>query len=201
MGFEFPTSEDYKTAAKIGVSSKNVDQRVLVYGWSIKRAVSTPLRYRKSKLKYVELLAESNGISKSTYFKRVREGMDILEAATIPVCKYKEYQELREENGISLDTFYQRVRRGMNPYEAATKPLQQKGRKIQLETEYRTGQNEEITKTVGKEKSKYGKLIEIASENGIGYKTFYSRIRYGFDPIEAAMKPLSKKGRKKKQIS
>ncbi|MEH6848591.1 hypothetical protein [Bacillus pseudomycoides] len=129
MGYEVPNHKDYKEAAKIGVSSKNVDQRVFTYGWSIKRAVTTPLNFRKSKNKTAELLAEKNGISKSTFFRRIREGMEILEAASIPTCKYKEYQGLREENGISSDAFYQRVRRGMNPYKAATTPLQSKGRK------------------------------------------------------------------------
>lgn len=129
MAYEVPTEKDYKKAEKLGIPRHYVNHRIFQYGWSLKRAITAPVKRRNEKIREAELLAEKNGISKSTFFRRVKEGMELLKAASIPTCKYKAYQELREENGISLATFYQRVNRGMNPYEAATKPLDNRGKK------------------------------------------------------------------------
>lgn len=124
--FEVPTLEDYKKAEKLGITKKDVDSRVYTYCWSIEKAISTPIKVSKRSnvnRKSFMLLAQKNGISSSQFDRRIRRGMSMKDAATIPVCKYRNFSDLREENGISAATFYQRIKRGMNPYEAATTPL------------------------------------------------------------------------------
>ncbi|OOZ76560.1 hypothetical protein BHL35_25385 [Bacillus cereus] len=118
------TDEDYEKAAKNGISKSNVYQRVNENGWDLERAITVPVRKKKgSKLNVgMIILAERNGISKPTYYKRIKSGMDPYEAATKPKG-YAAHLELARKNGIKDVTFYQRVKRGMNPYEAATKPV------------------------------------------------------------------------------
>ncbi|MGZ7151908.1 hypothetical protein [Bacillus sp. BC08] len=40
---EKPTLKDYAKATEIGVSKKNVDQRMGELHWSLKRAITTPV--------------------------------------------------------------------------------------------------------------------------------------------------------------
>lgn len=117
----FITDEDYEKAAKNGISKSNVYQRVNEYGWDLERAITVPVRKKNGGI-YAGMIvfAEQNGISKPTFFKRVKDGMDLYEAATKPVG-YATYLELARKNGIKDVTFYQRITRGMKPYEAATK--------------------------------------------------------------------------------
>ncbi|WP_416808668.1 hypothetical protein [Bacillus thuringiensis] len=117
------TDEDYEKAAKNGIGKSNVYQRVNVYGWELERAITVPIRKRKGRINAGMItLAERNGISMPTLFKRIKNGMDPYEAATKPKG-YAAHLELARKNGIKDVTFYQRVKRGMNPYEAATKPV------------------------------------------------------------------------------
>ncbi|MED1382094.1 hypothetical protein [Bacillus mycoides] len=115
------TDEDYEIASKKGISKSNVYQRVNEYGWELERAITVPVRKRKGGI-YAGMItfAERNGISKPTFFKRVKDGMDLYEAATKPTG-YAAHLELARKNGIKDVTFYQRITRGMKPYEAATK--------------------------------------------------------------------------------
>jgi hypothetical protein len=126
------TYEDYEKAAKNGINKSNVYQRVVEYGWNLERAITVPVRRRKGEINAGMItIAERNGISKPTFFKRVKSGMDPYEAATKPKG-YEAYLELARKNGIKDVTFYQRVKRGMKPYEAATKPVVSRNKVQQL---------------------------------------------------------------------
>ena len=117
------TDEDYDTASKNGINKINVYQRVHVYGWEIERAITVPTKNNKNSIRGKMLaIAEQNGISKTTFYQRIKTGMDPYEAATKPKG-HTAYLELARKNGIKDVTFYQRVTRGMKPYEAATKPV------------------------------------------------------------------------------
>ncbi|EJQ90041.1 hypothetical protein ACU80K_26475 (plasmid) [Bacillus mycoides] len=119
-----PTLKDYAKAAEIGVSKKYVDQRMEELDWSLERAVTTPVGTSwEGQEKHTKLyvLAKKNNISRSTFFRRIRNGMTPYQAATEPKG-FEEYIPLAEANGISNKAFYQRVKRKMDPYEAATKP-------------------------------------------------------------------------------
>lgn len=120
---EKPTLKDYAKAAQIGVSKKNVDQRMRELHWRLERAITTPVGTSwegNEKNKKLLKLAEKNGISESTFYRRKRNGMTSYEAATT-AKGFEKYIPLAESNGISNKTFYQRVKRKMDPYEAATK--------------------------------------------------------------------------------
>ncbi|EJQ55147.1 hypothetical protein [Bacillus mycoides] len=121
---EKPTLKDYAKAAGIGVSKKYVDQRMEELNWSLERAITTPVgtswEGREKNTKLLKL-AEKNGISESTFYRRIRNGMTPYRAVTEPKG-FSEYIPLAEANGISNKAFYQRVKRKMDPYEAATKP-------------------------------------------------------------------------------
>ena len=122
------TCEDYEKAAKNGINKSNVYQRVIEYGWDLERAITVPVRKRKGETNAGMItIAERNGISKPTFFKRIKSGMDPYEAATKPKG-YESYLELARKNGIKDFTFYQRVKRGMKPYEAATKPIESRNK-------------------------------------------------------------------------
>ncbi|MED1287332.1 hypothetical protein [Bacillus mycoides] len=121
---EKPTLKDYAKAAEIGVSKKNVDQRMEELYWSLERAITTPVGTsweKQEKNTKLLKLAEKNGISESTFYRRKRNGMTPYQAATAPKG-FEKYIPLAEANGISNKAFYQRVKRKMDPHEAATKP-------------------------------------------------------------------------------
>ncbi|MDA1920692.1 hypothetical protein [Bacillus cereus group sp. BcHK140] len=124
-----PTDEDYKIAARNGISKANVNQRVYGYHWSIERAITEPLQNKKGKESNRSLvcIAEQNGISASTYYRRIREeGMTEIEAAT-KSKGHEVFLKIASENGISENLYRKRVQRGMPKYEAATKPKDKRG--------------------------------------------------------------------------
>lgn len=118
------TPQDYETAAKNGVNDKTLNQRVRSLGWSINKAVSTPIARREDGL--LEL-ALRNGIGRSTYQKRIYKlGWSKEKAATTLIQKavYPEWQEIAKKNGVSKNTFNQRINKyGWSPEQAATTPL------------------------------------------------------------------------------
>ncbi|PFS53508.1 hypothetical protein COK41_29010 [Bacillus cereus] len=124
-----PTEEDYKVAARNGISKANVNQRVFTYDWSVERAITDPLQNKKGKESNRPLvfIAEQNGISASTYYRRIREdGMTEIEAAT-KLKGHEAFIKIALENGISENCYRKRVQRGIPRYEAATKPKDKRG--------------------------------------------------------------------------
>lgn len=96
------------------------------------RAITVLIRKRKGGLSASMItIAQCNGISKPTFCKRIKSGMDPYEAATKPKG-YESYLELSRKNGIKDATFYQRITRGMKPYEAATKPVASRNKVQQI---------------------------------------------------------------------
>ncbi|PFJ14740.1 hypothetical protein COD67_07080 [Bacillus cereus] len=129
---EKPTLRDYEKAAEIGISKKYVDQRVEELGWSLERAITSPVGTSwEGKEKNTKLLklAKKTGISESTFYRRKRNGMTPYQAATASKG-FEGYIPLAEANGIKNKTFYQRVKRGMDPSEAATKPLKKQVKNV-----------------------------------------------------------------------
>ncbi|MGU3372806.1 hypothetical protein [Bacillus mycoides] len=105
----------------------NVYLRVNESGWEIERAITVPVRKKKGGIGInagIKTLAERNGISHTTLYRRIKDGMNPYEAVTIPKehNKWEAFIKIAQENGISTSSFYARISRGMDPYEAATKP-------------------------------------------------------------------------------
>ncbi|MCU5414805.1 hypothetical protein OCE50_28475 [Bacillus wiedmannii] len=123
-----PTEEDYKIAARNGISKANVNQRVYGYHWSVERAITDPLQNKKGKESNRPLvfIAEQNGISASTFYRRIRNGMSEIEAAT-KLKGHEAFIKIALENGISENCYRKRVQRGIPKYEAATKPKDKRG--------------------------------------------------------------------------
>lgn len=94
----------------------------------------------------------------------------MMENNYLPVPSWEQY-EIAKNNGINKNNVDQRIIRGWNIEKAITWPV-----------------NESFAK-------KYKKELEIAEENGIGYRLFRQRIKESFwEPIEAATVPrLTKK--------
>lgn len=189
-----PTYKDYQRADAIGVCKKYVDHRIKHYGWSLERAITTPIGTSwKGREKHGDLpkLAVRNGIKKQDFYNRIRRGWSPLEAATTPYgqkkTKFSDYVELRKQNGISAPTFHRRVERGMDPYEAAIRPV--RGKKNIVISEADNGKQKE---------NKY--WINVAKSNGIKVGTFYSRIDIGWSYEEAATK-TTRKYKEVQQIS
>ncbi|WP_339295896.1 hypothetical protein MKY82_08375 [Paenibacillus sp. FSL W7-1279] len=134
------TPEEYAIAEKNGISSMLLDWRLRTAGWPKERALSEPPRKMNVRKHWIAL-AESNGIKRQTFNRRLEYGWDPERAATEPVadkytrqklCLYaKSFQGKYSDeiiataasNGISRENFYARVRRGWTEEEAATTPL------------------------------------------------------------------------------
>lgn len=82
------TPEEYEIGAKNGINARNVYQRVYKYGWSVERAITTPLVYASQAnedwLKWKDT-ALANGISASAFRKRIYRGMSPDQAASKPL--------------------------------------------------------------------------------------------------------------------
>ena len=126
-------------------------------------------------------IAEKNGISRDVMSKRVR-GLCWRKqrAMTEPIRKHtkrKHWAELAKENGISYNTFMTRVNDlKWDEERAATEKIHDmdeiRARRVQ-----------------GKRRFPQ-ELVDLAASNGIGYNTFYSRVKNRMTPEEAATTPI-----------
>jgi len=128
-------------------------------------------------------IANKNGISTRLLTDRVRIlGWSIERAKKDPPRKqgdWKKWTGVAKENNIPLSAFYRRVNElGMSPDDAATIPMMGK----------RT-----LIDNIAIAKRKYPKEYEdMALANGIGKKTFVSRMFRKWDPLEAATKQVKR---------
>ncbi|PGD26843.1 hypothetical protein COM32_12845 [Bacillus pseudomycoides] len=87
------TEVDYEIALTNGISRKRALQRVNQLYWDKERAITEPVgknRYKGGRdKKYGEWvnIAESNGMHRDTFYKRVKKGMSYQMAATKPPGK------------------------------------------------------------------------------------------------------------------
>lgn len=96
--------EHYKTAKSNGISKKRLQQRVYRYEWDIDRAMTQPIGTKKMDFdrRHGEWMhvAEQNGISRYTFYSRLKRGWSYELAATKPPGKqgnrYDENGELKE---------------------------------------------------------------------------------------------------------
>lgn len=145
--YEFISDEMYESAAELGISKRNVNNRYFNCGWPLEEALTKPVG-ESNKSKYsaeIIELAESNGVSRHRFCKRVRDGMSEMEAATTPVLSKAEaakrnqakrwrvdptHRQLAEANGIPYITFHKRVAHSKwDSYLAAITPVKVKSKK------------------------------------------------------------------------
>lgn len=67
-------------------------------GWSIEKAVTTPKGRKKEFTYFIDgepaaIIAEKNGISKQQFWARIKKGIDIYKACTMPMRKTKKQIE------------------------------------------------------------------------------------------------------------
>lgn len=135
----------YESAATLGISKQNVNNRYFNCGWTLEDALTKPVG-KRGRSKYspaIIALAEANGVSRDRFYQRVRAGMSEQDAATTPVLSKAEaikqnqarqwkvdpaHRKLAEANGIPYITFHKRVTHSKwDSYLAATVPVKRKG--------------------------------------------------------------------------
>ena len=87
----FITEEAYAIARKNGISKKQLDNRVRYCGWSLERAIFTPIRNkRKNTTKEQKEMAERNRLSPFVIWKRIkRQGMTVEQAYNTPLLRQR----------------------------------------------------------------------------------------------------------------
>lgn len=126
-----------------GIKKSTFIQRVQVNGWSVEKAINTPVKPSRNHDPEMVAKAQENGISSQVYYARVRAGFKPEEAATTPLLtpaeagrkgrqkirKFTdEQEEIMKKNGIAIGTARQRVNNyGMTIEEAITTPLKRRG--------------------------------------------------------------------------
>lgn len=136
------SKEQYAIARANGISKDTAYNRVYLYGWDVEDAITKPVKKRNF-IDYPEGL-EERGISKTTYYERIKRGWEPERAATESYQeasrkglksaheknrKYpKKYVKLAVKNGLTYEIFANRMRAGWKLEDAATKP---KGTKLQ----------------------------------------------------------------------
>ncbi|HDR7602483.1 TPA: hypothetical protein QCX65_006052, partial [Bacillus mycoides] len=80
-----PSENQYKSAEHIGISRKNVYQRVVTFGWDIEDAITKPIGGRgPGRHKGMAKVAEKNGISNHVFYYRRSKGVPLYDAVTKP---------------------------------------------------------------------------------------------------------------------
>lgn len=82
------TPEDYTAAERNGIDKARIEYRVRIAGWSVKRAIKTPLQKYNRHGDWLSV-ARGNGISDKTFHARLRYGWNCEKAATTPVRRRK----------------------------------------------------------------------------------------------------------------
>lgn len=141
--YGYITPEDYETAEANGISYTTLWKRVNDSGWDIDRAITTKVVKQKRLSDELKERLHRNGITVGAYRTRIRRGMSVSEASTMPVLSRNEIVkrsankrrihsvedvEEAERNGISYHTFCARIRdRGWSVFDAKTKPTMTQG--------------------------------------------------------------------------
>ncbi len=132
------TPEEYEIAAKNGICKATLNYRIRYSGWNKETALTKRIRPKRNHEKWLPLIYK-NGISRDTFYKRLKKGWTAYDAATIPIMgkekvakkailKNKKYPnqilELAEKNGISYNTFITRITKSKwDVMKAATTPI------------------------------------------------------------------------------
>lgn len=121
----YVTPEDYAIAEANGLTAKHVYDRVYVMGWTVERAISQPLRKKKSTHDW-EKWEHVAVVSKQLYLARVRYGWTHEKAAMTPKLPKDrtwnkqhrrskfltvEQEKIMRQNGLSRCTVLARVLR------------------------------------------------------------------------------------------
>lgn len=132
--YYYITPEDFTKAENNGICKDTLLSRVYRLGWSIDKAVNTPVLKRKI-TKEEFLIGEQNGINRKLVSSRVcKQGWSVEKAINTPVRKAKARKypnwvyDKCKENGIDVKLFLNRI----NAYKwdidkaCSTPPLSQK---------------------------------------------------------------------------
>ncbi|PAF34025.1 hypothetical protein CHH69_18040 [Terribacillus saccharophilus] len=167
-----------KLAEKNGINRKLFHRRVKRQSWPPEKAATMPTNRHSNRPDYQFILAaESNGIPKKQYIKRIIQGWSPAAASTIPTDRVKrrpdyKYIVMAEKNGISKKLYNRRLGQGWSKRDAAARKVINPSEITREDKEW----------------------IELARKNGINYYTYWSRVDNGWSPEEAATKPALKDG-------
>lgn len=125
-------------------------------------------------------LAAANGVNALNLEARIRKlHWSHRRAINTPIKERKDHSKwypIAKKNGISYDTFTSRISRHWTSERAATEPVLSRH-----ECGLRAGN---VSKNFSRE------VLDLLKESKISYPTFYSRVKSGWDEIEAATSPI-----------
>lgn len=81
------SSVHYAIAEDNGISKATLRNRVWTLSWSIKRAVTEPVREKENDNSEWLEVAKENGINRNTFYSRIKSGWSAERAATTPTGK------------------------------------------------------------------------------------------------------------------
>lgn len=83
------SEEEYKIGLKNGLKKSTIYMRVYHYDWDIEKAITIPSKSRGNRArkypKEITDLALKNGICLETFYGRLKKGLSLEEAATLPL--------------------------------------------------------------------------------------------------------------------
>lgn len=94
------TPEDFQQAKDNGISYEMAYNRFYMLGWKKEKAITKPVMRRSWKWKDYEEACMKTGISKSGFYKRMKDGWDLTKASTTPVQPLSERN--RHKPGIKV---------------------------------------------------------------------------------------------------
>lgn len=81
----YVTPKEYEAAEALGITKDLVNKRIRLYTWPKKMAISVTPKQTKKYDDSIKKLLKVNGISESTFYKRIKYGWSIERACTEPI--------------------------------------------------------------------------------------------------------------------
>lgn len=126
------TPKKYQRAEVNGVKKKALEARIRVLRWPIQKAINKPTAKNTKHGDWIKR-AEANGINRSSYYRRISDGLSPEKAATDPVKgkvtkdgkpkpAWKDMKERAAQKNVSYSTYMRRLSEGESPEEAISRP-------------------------------------------------------------------------------
>lgn len=175
-------------AERVGIDASTLSTR-LQRGWPIDVALTTPterpMGMTRVRTRQTDRLCAEAGISRSTFYGRLRAGMSEQDALTRRPSAKRPPVPL-SNIGVAVTTYYDRLKRGWTPEEAATTPA----RRSPLRLDTKTGEPATLSPVSRARMVTYqGETLSVtewARRVGLHPATLIARLNVG-TPIEIAM--------------
>ena len=184
-------------AERCGVNASTLSTR-LQRGWPVDVAIATatdrPMGLARVLTRQTDRLCADAGISRSTFYGRLRAGMTEQEALALPPCAKRPPDGFESLSKVTLGTYYARLRWGWTKDEALQTPAREKPLRLQTKPGRQKSQRPRHVRLVTYQGETLP-VTEWARRVGLSPATLIARLNAG-TPIDVAMTAVPQYGKR-----